>query len=159
MNCEIDIRNSTIEKHMNHLWTIYFHDLIVFVNSQDRISKEIMSTLTFQAFFISFLLLVFLIETSGNSISFLAVIIVDVLLVHFNYDKCYNNECIYYEHSHCITFFRRWRVVTHFIHWVNLNCRTRLSYAKIYWTSLHVGEIRTILSLKSHTFFIYCAIS
>ena len=103
----IDIRNSTIEKHMNHLWTIYFHDLIVFVNSQDRISKEIMSTLTFQAFFISFLLLVFLIETSGNSISFLAVIIVDVLLVYFNYDKCYNNECIYYEHSHCITFFRR----------------------------------------------------
>ena len=97
MNCEIDIRNSTIENHMNHLWTIYFHDLIVFVNSQDRISKEIMSTLTFQAFFISFLLLVFLIETSGNSISFLAVIIVDVLLVYFNHDKCYNNECIYYQ--------------------------------------------------------------
>ena len=66
----------------------------------------------------------FLIETSGNSISFLAVIIVDVLLVYFNYDKCYNNECIYYEHSHCITFFRRC------IHWVNLNCHTRLLYAK-----------------------------
>ena len=92
---------------MNHLWTIYFHDLIVFVNSQDRISKEIMSTLTFQAFFISFLLLVFLIETSGNSISFLAVIIVDVLLVYFNHDKCYNNECIYYYQLHYITFLGR----------------------------------------------------
>ena len=64
-----------------------------------------MSTLTFQAFFISFLLLVFLIETSGNSISFLAVIIVDVLLVYFNYDKCYNNGCIYYDQWHCVKLY------------------------------------------------------
>ena len=82
-----------------------------------------MSTLTFQAFFISFLLLVFLIETSGNSISFLAVIIVDVLLVYFNYDKCYNNECIYYEHSHCITILRQCELLVYLmLKYIGLVC-------------------------------------
>ena len=117
-----------------------------FVNSQDRISKEIMSTLTFQAFFISFLLLVFLIETSGNSISFLAVIIVDVLLVYFNYDKCYNNECIYYNQLNYITFLGDKVEEFYFM----------LKYILYYFTC---WKIRTISSLQRHTFFIYCAIS
>lgn len=100
-----------------------------------------MSTLTFQAFFISFLLLVFLIETSGNSISFLAVIIVDVLLVYFNHDKCYNNECIYYYQLHYITFLGRCYLILGNFKDGDLKNGMRFTLCQnMYCITLHVGK-------------------
>ena len=111
-----------------------------------------MSTLTFQAFFISFLLLVFLIETSGNSISFLAVIIVDVLLVYFNYDKCYNNECIYYDQLHCKKIFRGEK----FTRYCEIS-KMVSPYAKICIVLLYMLENQdNFVFAKSHIFHLLC---